>query len=213
MKYEESEIVGRVIVGLYRIKNKHLRRLIRAILVHRKNAELCSKSLRRVFSLYHGIDVGMYSYGWFNTELPPGTIIGRYCSLAKGILVLNGSHPVAHKSSHPFFYNPALGYVDQLLIDRRKNLIIGNDVYIGAHVVISPNVTSISDGAVVAAGSVVIKNVPPFAIVGGNPAKAIKARFSRETVERIIASKWWDKDIEELRANRSEFESFLTRLN
>ena len=102
-----------------------------------------------------------------------------------------------------------LEYVDKLLIKRRTKLIIGNDVYIGLKVIILPQVTNIGDGAVIAAGSVVVKDVPPFAIVGGNPAKIIRYRFNPEIIEEIIASQWWTKDIDELKADEKEFAGFL----
>ena len=97
-------------------------------------------------------------------------------------------------------------------IKRRTELTIGHDVYIGMNVIILPNVTRIGTGAVIAAGSVVIKNVPPFAIVGGNPAKLIRYRFSEETIKKILASKWWEKDIDQLHADSSEFYTFLSPL-
>lgn len=149
----------------------------------------------------------MYSRGAFWADLPPGTIVGHYCSLAKGLVVVNGSHPVKNKSTHAFFFNPDLGYADSLLIERRKSLNIGHDVYMGLNVTLLPNVTSIGTGAVIAAGSVVTKDVPPYAIVGGNPAKIIKYRFSEEKINELIQSAWWDKSIEELKEN--QFESFI----
>ena len=109
----------------------------------------------------------MYSRGAIEADLPPGTMVGRYTSLAEGFWVINGSHPVRHKSTHAFFFNPEMGYVEKLLIERRKHLHIGHDVYTGLNVTILPNVTSIGNGAVIAAGSVVTKDVPPFAIMGG----------------------------------------------
>lgn len=180
-------------------------------MLRQKGAGLHSKMLRKLLLKYHGVEVGMYSMNTGNhyAQLPPGTVIGRYCSLAKGLLVINGSHPANLKSTHSFFFNPDLGYVDELLIKRRKGLTIGHDVYIGLNAIILPEVTSIGTGAVVAAGSVVIEDVPPFAIVGGNPAKLLKYRFSEETIKKIMASKWWEKDIEDLAANESEFKSFL----
>ncbi len=123
------------------------------------------------------------------------------------MLVLEGSHPIEHRSC-PFFFNP-LDSVDQLLIKRRSKLIIGNDVYIGLDVAIMPQVTNIGDGAVIAAGSFVVKDILPFAIVGGNPAKIIRYRFNPETIDKINASQWWTKDIDELKADEKEFSSFL----
>jgi len=145
-------------------------------------------------------------------KLPWGTTVGRYCSLAKGLVVINGGHPVGHKSTHAFFFNPHLGYVDKLLIERRKSLTIGHDVYMGSNVTILPNVKSIGTGAVIAAGSVVIKDVAPYAIVGGNPAMLIKYRFSEETIKKLMESRWWEKDIDQLRADESEFKTFLRPL-
>jgi acetyltransferase-like isoleucine patch superfamily enzyme len=114
------------------------------------------------------------------------------------------------KSLHPFFYNPSLGYVDELLVNRTK-LAVENDVWIGQNVIILPSVSKIENGAVIGAGSVVTKNVPPFAVVVGNPAKVIKYRFSREIINQIIISEWWKQSINEL--NKTEFKNFLKPLD
>jgi len=124
---------------------------------------------------------------------------------------MRGNHPITHKSCHPFFFNPTFGYVDRLLIEKIK-LTIGNDAYIGLDVTILPSVSTIGNGAVVGAGSVVTRDVPPFAVVGGNPAKIIKYRFSQETIDEITKSAWWQKDIEELKKDELEFASFLRDL-
>ena len=170
-------------------------------MLKRKGAGYYSKTLRALLSKYHGVQIGMYSMYKLDhyAQLPRGTTVGRYCSLAEGLLVINGSHPVRHKSTHAFFFNPDMGCVDRLLIERRESLTIGHDVYMGSNVTILPNVKSIGTGAVIAAGSVVIKDVPPFAIMGGNPAKLIKYRFSEETIKKLMESKWWEKDIDQLR--------------
>lgn len=199
-------------LALYKIENRYLRKLVRVILLSRRGAEVYSHTLREIYDKYHQVKMGLYSYGLLSVEIPPGTVIGRYTSVARGLFVINGSHPIKRKSSHPFFFNPGFSFVDKLLIERRSKLVIGNDVYIGANVAIMPSVTLIGDGAVIAAGSVVVKDVPFFAVVGGNPAKLIKYRFNPETIERIIASQWWEKDIEELKADEQEFAGFLKDL-
>lgn len=210
--YKDNLIFDHILSCLYKINNRYLRKIIREIIFSREGAGYYSKTLRMLLYKYHNVEIGMYSRGAFWADFPPGTKIGRYCSLAKGLIVINGSHPVSHKSTHAFFFNPTRGYVDKLLIERRTSLTIGNDVYTGTNVMILPNVKSIGTGAVVAAGSVVIKDVPPFAIVGGNPAKLIKFRFSENTIKDLLTSKWWEKDIQELKNDEKEFSSFLTKL-
>jgi acetyltransferase-like isoleucine patch superfamily enzyme len=121
------------------------------------------------------------------------------------VSILNGNHPLNAKSLHPFFYNPVLGYVDKLLINRTK-LMIGNDVWIGKNVTILPSVSKIENGAAIGAGSVVTKNVPAFAIVAGNPAKIIRYRFDEDIIKEITDSAWWNRDVEDLKA---DFESYM----
>jgi acetyltransferase-like isoleucine patch superfamily enzyme len=209
MTYKEPEWLVKLLFNIYKFQNRYLRKMIRAILLRRRWAELYSKTLRQIYLKYHGVEIGLYSYGAFHPGFLPGTIVGRYSSMPRDMLVINGSHPIAHRSCHPIFFNPNLGYVDRLLITRRTKLIIGNDVYIGLDVTIMPSVTSIGDGSVIAAGSVIVKDVPPFAIVGGNPAKIIRYRFRQDTIDKITKSAWWEKDIDELKKDEQEFASFL----
>jgi virginiamycin A acetyltransferase len=209
MTYKEPEWLFKFFYNIYRIQNRYLRKIIRKVILRREGAEIYSKTLRKIYAKYHGVIVGMYSYGAFHQILPSGTVIGRYSSMPRDLLVINASHPITHRSSFPFFFNTDLGYVDKLLIERRTKLIIGNDVYIGLDVTIMPAVSNICDGSVIAAGSVIVKDVPPFAIVGGNPAKIIRYRFSQNTIDEITKSTWWEKDINEIKGNSAEFESFL----
>jgi acetyltransferase-like isoleucine patch superfamily enzyme len=209
MTYKESKWLFEFFYNIYRFQNRYLRKIIREVILRRDGAELYSKTLRKIYAKYHGVQVGMYSYGAFHQILPSGMVIGRYSSMPRDLLVINASHPITHRSSFPFFFNPDLGYVDKLLIERRTKLIIGNDVYIGLDVTIMPSVTNIGDGSVIAAGSVIVKDVPPFAIVGGNPAKIIRYRFSQDTINEITKSAWWKKDIDEIKKNEQEFASFL----
>jgi acetyltransferase-like isoleucine patch superfamily enzyme len=193
---------------LYRIKSRYSRKIIRELLLRRKNSEIYSRVLRKIFSQYHYIHIGMYSYGAFTLSIPSGTVVGRYSSVPRNLLVLRGNYAITRKSCHPFFFNPTFHYVDKLLITRRK-LTIGNDAYVGIDVTILPSVSTIGNGAVVGAGSVVVRDVPPFAVVGGNPAKIIKYRFSQNTIDEITKSAWWEKDIEELKKDEQDFASFL----
>jgi acetyltransferase-like isoleucine patch superfamily enzyme len=208
----KDRVLDGLLSALYRLNNRYLRRLIREMLHRNLAAQIYSTTLRDVYSKYRNVRIGMYSYGCFRSHLPPGTEVGRYTSVARNLQIIDASHPIAHKSSHPFFFNPDLGYVTDDFTKRTKKLIIGNDVYIGQDVTILPAVTSIGDGAVIAAGSVVVKDVPPFAVVGGNPAKLIKFRFSTETIQRIASSRWWEKAIEELKKDEEGFADFLKPL-
>lgn len=206
-------IFGRLAYLLYRFPIAHFRKIALAICLRFEGGQFYSHTLRRIALDYHGVSVGLYSYGgcfdFGNT--PPGTRIGRYCSFAQNVYILNGNHPLHVKSSHPFFYNPALKHVNNLLISR-TNLHVGNDVWIGQNVIILPSVTEIGDGAAIGAGAVVSKNVPPFAVVAGNPARIIRYRFSAATITGLLQEAWWDKDIEEIERVRAEFSGFFSPL-
>lgn len=146
-------------------------------------------------------EMGSFSYSW--SQLPINTKCGRYCSIARDVGIFGTRHPVEWISTSSFTYDPDFiifrknneiydhKFKNENLKDNNQGLIIGNDVWIGADVTLKPNI-SIGDGAVIAANSVVTKNVPPYAIVGGNPAKIIKYRFSEEIIESFLKIKWWD---------------------
>lgn len=134
------------------------------------------------------------------------TRIGRYTCIATDVMTIAGNHPTSRFASiHPAFYSTRKQsgftyvskekYAEFLFIDEKQEFTvdIGNDVWIGSGVKIMEGVT-IGDGAVVAAGAVVTKDVPPYAIVGGVPARLIKYRFDEETIRRLLELKWWEKD-------------------
>jgi hypothetical protein len=101
------------------------------------------------------------------------------------------------KSTHAFFFNTSLGRCEEDSIPYNP-LTIGNDVWIGTNALVLPHVKRIGDGAVVAAGAVVAKDVPPYAVVVGNPARVVRFRFGKETIDQLLAAQWWEKSIEEL---------------
>jgi virginiamycin A acetyltransferase len=205
--------IRNILEKLYSIENGRLRSVILRYIADIEGRQQYSKTIRKIFLQYHQIDIGMYSYGgcFSPDNVPGGTTIGRYCSFATEFTVLNGNHPAKFKSQHPFFYNPMFGYVNELLITRSK-LVIENDVWVGHGAIILPAVTQIENGAIIGAGCVVTENVPPFAIVAGNPGRIIKYRFDEIMIETIQRSRWWEKDIKDIKADEREFSSFTQEI-
>jgi acetyltransferase-like isoleucine patch superfamily enzyme len=129
--------------------------------------------------------------------------IGKYCSVAFGVtIVASGEHNYCGAANFPLAA-VLKGDVDRDTFSKGP-VRVGNDVWIGANATILSGVT-IGDGAVVAAGSVVTKSVPPYAIVGGAPAKIIKYRFPIETIERLLRLGWWNWHPEKINQNMSLF--------
>ncbi|WP_217556720.1 Vat family streptogramin A O-acetyltransferase [Paenibacillus sp. GbtcB18] len=123
-------------------------------------------------------------------------IIGKFCAIARGIeFVMNGAnHRMCSVTTYPFNImgngweksNPTLAD-----LPLKGDTVIGNDVWIGQNVTVMPGV-HIGDGAIIAANSVVVKNVPPYHIAGGNPCQVIKKRFDDELIDYLLTVKWWD---------------------
>ena len=198
-------MVAHLLELAYRLAGRRTRRIIRLAVSRMEGGECYSRTLRRILMRYHGISVGMYSYGGcFDPDrVPRGTVIGRYCSFAL-FTVYQRNHPTDTLSTHPFFFNSAMGYVAEDRVPR-QSLVIGNDVWIGDQVLLLPGVTTVGDGAVIGAGSVVTRSVPAFAVVAGNPARVIRHRFSRAVMAAVSESRWWRKEMEELRGALDEF--------
>lgn len=146
------------------------------------------------------------------------TKIGRYCSIGPNVKCIFGKHPSnTFVSTHPAFFSARgsarISYTNVQLFkeftdfndaEGKYSITIGNDVWIGANVSIMDGVI-IGDGAIIAANALVNKNVAPYAIVGGVPAKYIKARFSNNHVEFLTKFKWWDKPEKWIIENASDF--------
>ncbi|MFZ5720252.1 MAG: CatB-related O-acetyltransferase [Pseudomonadota bacterium] len=153
-----------------------------------------SLELRRWFAKSFGVEVGLYSYGCFDRwRFPPRTRIGRYCSFAKTARVLDANHPTDALTTHPFLYDPGHGVVDSTPLDPPW-IEIEDDVWVSHNATITPGCKRIGRGAIIGAGAVVTKDVPPYAIVAGMPATVIRSRFDPETQAAIEATRWWELD-------------------
>lgn len=129
--------------------------------------------------------------------------IGKFCSIASNVRINALEHPMERLTTHKVSYRPNeyfryLG-VDGAFRERRqaKRVTIGNDVWIGHGAVITPGV-NIGDGAVIGANAVVTKDVAPYHIVGGVPARIIRKRFDDAIIDRLLALCWWDWQVEKL---------------
>jgi acetyltransferase-like isoleucine patch superfamily enzyme len=147
---------------------------------------------------------GQYTYGTCNVLNwgEPYTLkVGKFCSIAANVVVYTGgnhrtdwvtTYPFGHVNNHIFNTFDGKGCPKS-----NGDVIIGNDVWIGSNSVIMSGIT-VGDGSVIANNSHVVKNVEPYSIVGGNPAKLIKYRFSDEQIKKLLEIKWWDWSTEKI---------------
>lgn len=131
-------------------------------------------------------------------------IIGKFCMIASDVtFIMNGANHLSEAiSTYPFaiFGHDWSNAMEGKEYPEKGNTIIGNDVWIGYGATIMPGVT-VGDGAIIATKSVVTKDVAPYSIVGGNPAKEIKKRFSEEDIKKLLEISWWDWPIEKITEN------------
>ncbi|MDR7037230.1 acetyltransferase-like isoleucine patch superfamily enzyme [Methylobacterium sp. BE186] len=146
----------------------------------------------------HGFSIGAYSYGRPRVRFAKSgrhLTIGRYCSIADDAeILLGGGHRTEWISTYPFAAMTALWPDVEAPQDyqvSRGDVVIGHDVWLGSGCLILPGVT-IGHGAVIGARAVVSRDVPPYAIVVGNPSRIVRHRFDPETVEALLACAWWD---------------------
>lgn len=159
---------------------------------YRKKEIICEPigSIGKRVVVERNVKIGKYTYV-ISGNIFSYTEVGRYCSISSNVSIGGESHPLDWLSTSPSQY-------DYLEYNDKKRTIIGNDVWIGTNVCIKAGIT-IGTGAVVGAGAVVVKDIPPYAIVAGVPARVLRYRFDEGTISQLLASKWWEKDIDELK--------------
>lgn len=137
--------------------------------------------------------LGDYSYISGPRSYVEAARIGKFCSIARQVVIGPGDHDLAGVTTHPFRLSPDYGGLVETgtALEQKDPPVIGNDVWIGINAIVMRGVT-IGDGAIVAANSVVTRDVPPYAIVGGVPAKFIRHRFPPEIVADLQKIRWWD---------------------
>lgn len=163
-------------------------------------AETYSRIPESSLSWEGSVTIGAFSYIVQNSNLADSEI-GRYCSIATGVNIIGQSHPINRVTTSTWTYGENIKrlvaedfnvHIEQdRKIPNEPGLQIGNDVWIAQNVTFKRGL-NIGNGAIVAANSLVTKDVPPYAIVGGNPAKIIKYRFSNIIVDKLLHSKWWE---------------------
>lgn len=181
-----------------------------------KDSEIHPTSKVAAQSALYNVTMGRYSDIGYNCFIVD-TQIGSFCSLGANIRIGGAGHPLNWVST------------SQVFVDRKDTLPrkfspkqfesfrmtqIGNDVWIGDNALIKGGV-KVGTGAVIGMGSVVTKDVPDYAIVGGNPAKIIRYRFESETIDRLISSKWWEmpeKTLDRYATSIDDVEDFLERV-
>lgn len=165
--------------------------------------------------IYRGVkikysSVADYTYISNNTDVENATI-GKFCSIADHCRIGLANHTLSMLSTSPIFTladNAAkVKWIEKnVVVSSSKKVVIGNDVWIGSHSIVLGGVL-IGDGAVIGAGAVVTKDVPPYAVVGGVPAKIIKYRFSEDVVNFLQEIKWWNLPDNVLKKNLKYFQT------
>lgn len=164
--------------------------------IKKNNIKLTTNTLiKNIYLIGENCSIGYFTYLEKNVHVNMFSKIGNYCSIAEEVKIGLLEHPINWLSTHPFQYkrfyenNPEdyrILYDDE----RSRGVIIENDVWIGCNAIIR-NGVKISNGAIIAAGAVVTKDVPPYAIVAGVPAKIIKYRFNNNIINILLDLKWW----------------------
>ncbi|XQP55291.1 MAG: CatB-related O-acetyltransferase [Mycoplasmoidaceae bacterium] len=142
-----------------------------------------------------------HCYPWYKEKL----IIGKFCAIAPGVeFMMNGAnHLLVGATGYPFGIFKGwehIPWAKQKVFTNKGNTVVGNDVWIGQKAVIMPGV-KIGDGAIIGAYAVVAKDIPPYAVAVGNPARVVKKRYSKKIIDHLLKIKWWNWPTKKIKAN------------
>jgi acetyltransferase-like isoleucine patch superfamily enzyme len=153
------------------------------------------------------VSVGAYSYLAIDASVN-NLEVGRFCSIGPNLKCGYGIHPTNYVSTSPVFFSTrkqcGITFAESDYFVEQQTTVVGHDVWIGANVYLKDGV-NVGHGAVIAAGAVVAKDVPPYAIVGGVPAKVIRLRFNEDVVAELLSIEWWNWNEADLKAAQSFF--------
>lgn len=164
-----------------------------------KNSSVDSTSKIESGSLFVGSIMDKHSFCGYDCEII-NTVIGSYCSIGNNVKIGGGEHPISWVSTSPVFYegrDSVSKKFSQFKREPLKKTIIENDVWIGQNALIRQGV-NIGTGAVIGMGSIVTKDVTPYSIVAGNPAKILRYRFEDSVIDGLLKTKWWELDDKDL---------------
>ena len=199
----------RILVYLrYKINNTKIQRYLEKKIASLTGGYYYSSVIRNIYQDLHGLEIGYGTYGgcWNNAALWwTGIKIGRYCSFAGNVYIGTGNHPLNIFTTHPITYDSwGAGAKCPPPSKTHPSMSIGHGVWVGQNAIILSGCRTIGNGAVIGAGAVVTHDVPPYAIVVGNPAKILRYRLTPEQIDRVEASRWWELDKDELNYKMEE---------
>lgn len=167
---------------------------------------------------YNNVTVGKFTYGYDELYSPHLKAIGAFTSIGPNQIIVPNDHRMDWLTTSPILSLKEFSFIEEdkmkeYILRKDRAITIGNDVWIGANCIIFEGV-SIGDGAVIAAGSIIRKNVPPYAVVAGVD-KIIKYRFTNETIKKLLCLKWWnweDKKIKKYISYMYDIDSFIDKI-